>query len=360
MNPMEIIRLNQAGIIKDGRYLEHITGDGHPESYKRLETIYDMLNDPDMIGHFNDIVPRLASEEEILLNHSPEYLKQVAATEGKGFFALSADTHVSENSYKAALLAAGGILKAIETVDAGKIKRVFSLQRPPGHHAEWGRAMGFCIFNNVALGALYARKALGMKRVLIVDWDVHHGNGTQHSFEADPSTLFFSIHQFPHFPGTGLYTEVGKGKGEGFTINIPLGKGYADAEYAFIFEKILKPVALEFGPDLILVSAGFDIHKADPLGGMKVTTNGFAVLARSIMNMADACCGGKVVFTLEGGYNLKVLRTSVKATLKELAEQTLSNPEESAHYAVEKKVQYVLKRCRHVHQRFWASLNHNL
>jgi acetoin utilization deacetylase AcuC-like enzyme len=353
---VEDYNLSKTGIIKDNIYLNHITGDGHPESYKRLEAIYAMLKDPDMIGPFVEIAPRAAEEEEILLNHTPEYLKQVAATEGKGLFALSADTHTSEYSYRAALMAAGGLFKGIEMVKAGEITRAFLLQRPPGHHAERGRAMGFCIFNNAALGAHYARKALGLRRVLIVDWDVHHGNGTQHSFEGDPSVLFFSTHQFPHFPGTGLYTDVGKGKGEGFTINVPLLKGYADSEYGAIFEKILKPVALEFGPDLILVSAGFDIHKSDPLGGMKVTTHGFALLTRSIMNIADACCGGKVLFCLEGGYNLEVLRTSTKAVLKELSGQTQSNPEEAAESAERKKIEYVFKRCLHVQRNFWKSL----
>jgi acetoin utilization deacetylase AcuC-like enzyme len=353
---MEIFKLNRTGIIRDKSYLNHITGDGHPENYKRLETIYAMLKDPDMIGSFAEITPRLAERGEILLNHTPEYLKQVAATEGKGPFALSADTHTSEGSYRAALLAVGGMFKGIESIRDGEITSAFLLQRPPGHHAERGRAMGFCIFNNVALGAHYARKILGMKRIFIIDWDVHHGNGTQHSFEGDPSVLFFSTHQFPLFPGTGLYTDVGKGKGEGFTINVPLGKGYADSEYAAIFEKIVKPVALEFGPDLILVSAGFDIHKSDPLGGMKLTSKGFALLTRSIMNIADACCSGKVLFCLEGGYNLEVLRTSVKAVLKELSGQTFSNPEEAADYAERKKIEYVFKRCRHVHGNFWKSI----
>jgi acetoin utilization deacetylase AcuC-like enzyme len=357
---MEVVKLSKTGIIKDNQYLNHITGDGHPESYKRLETIYAMLKDPDMAQSFVEIAPRAAEREEILLNHTPEYLKQVAATEGKGLFSLSADTMVSEGSYRAALLAAGGIFKGIEMLKSGEITRAFLLQRPPGHHAERGRAMGFCIFNNAALGAHYARKALGLKRVLIVDWDVHHGNGTQHSFEGDPSVLFFSTHQFPHFPGTGLYTEVGKGKGEGFTINVPLRKGYSDFEYVAIFEKFLKPVTLEFGPDLILVSAGFDIHKSDPLGGMKVTTNGFALMTRSIMNIADACCGGRVLFCLEGGYNLEVLRTSVKAVLKELSGQTLSNPQDAVDLAERKKIAYVFKRCRHVHGHFWKSLKRKI
>ena len=350
--------MNEAAIVKDARYLEHITGPGHPDSRKRLETLYEMLFDSDMNGRFETIAPRMAEKEEILLNHSSEYFEQAAATDGVEQSALSADTHTSAGSYRAAMLAAGGMFKAVETVVSGKTNRIFCLQRPPGHHAERGRAMGFCIFNNVALAAHYARKALGLKRVLIVDWDVHHGNGTQHSFESDPSVLFFSTHQFPHFPGTGLFTETGRGRGEGYTINVALGKGYGDAEYAAIFERLLKPVAMEFGPEIILVSAGFDIHKADPLGGMKVTDDGFAVLARSVMNIADLCCCGRIVFTLEGGYNLGVLRSSVKAVLKEMAGHTVNHPERTASEAKKKKIDYVLKRCLHVHRNFWKCLKH--
>ncbi len=352
------MKLNDAGIVKDLKYLDHITGLGHPDSRKRLETLYEMIEEPDMDGCLESIRPRPAEKEEILMNHSAEYLEQVAATDGIEQSSLSADTHTSAGSYQAALLAAGGMFKAVEAVVSGKKKRIFCLQRPPGHHAERGRAMGFCIFNNAALAAHYARNALGLKRVLIVDWDVHHGNGTQHSFECDPSVLFFSTHQFPHYPGTGLITETGLGKGEGYTINVALGKGYGDAEYAAIFERLLKPVAMEFGPEIVIVSAGFDIHKADPLGGMKVGTDGFAVLTRSVMNIADQCCSGRIVFTLEGGYNLGVLRSSVKAVLKEMTGQTASDPERTAAGAKKKKMDYVLKRCLHVHRNFWKCLKH--
>ncbi len=348
--------MEHAGIVKDERYLDHVTGEGHPESRKRLEAIYEILGDAELRGRLAEIPPREATREEILLNHSPEYFDKAAATDGVEQSALSADTHTSAGSYRAALLAAGGLIKAVEATVSGPCKRIFCLQRPPGHHAERGRAMGFCIFNNVAVAAHYARKALGMKRVLIVDWDVHHGNGTQHSFESDPSVLFFSTHQFPHYPGTGMYTEAGMGKGEGYTINIALGKGYGDAEYAAIFERMLKPVANEFGPDLVLVSAGFDIHKSDPLGGMKLTSEGFAVLARSVSNIADTCCDGRVAFVLEGGYNLDVLRSSVKAVLVELADLTRSSPEQTAQGAKRKKVDYVMKRCLHVHRNFWKCL----
>ena len=348
--------MGHAGIVKDERYLDHVTGEGHPESRKRLEAIYEMLGEAELRGSLAEISPREATREEILLNHSPEYFEKAAATDGVEQSALSADTHTSAGSYRAALLAAGGLIKAVETTVSGPCKRIFCLQRPPGHHAERGRAMGFCIFNNVAVAAHYARKTLGMKRVLIVDWDVHHGNGTQHSFESDPSVLFFSTHQFPHYPGTGMYTDAGMGKGEGYTINIALGKGYGDAEYAAIFERILKPVANEFAPDLVLVSAGFDIHKSDPLGGMKLTSEGFAVLARSVANIADTCCDGRVAFVLEGGYNLDVLRSSVKAVLVELADLTRNSPELAARGAKRKKVDYVMKRCLHVHRNFWKCL----
>jgi len=204
-------------------------------------------------------------------------------------------------------------------VISGELDNAFALVRPPGHHAERDRAMGFCLFNNVAIGARYAQKFHNLKRVLIVDWDLHHGNGTQHSFEEDDSILYFSTHQSPFYPGTGAFEEAGKGKGKGFTVNVPLSTGYGDGEFLEIFEKILKPMALKFKPELILVSAGIDIYMNDPLGGMRVTPKGFAGLTRSIMDISNECCGGKMVITLEGGYDLPGLRDSVKEILKEMA-----------------------------------------
>lgn len=216
--------------------------------------------------------------------------------------------------------------------------------------------MGYCLFNNVALGAMFARESLGLKRILIVDFDVHHGNGTQHFFEQDPWVLFFSTHQYPHFPGTGSFTETGLGRGEGYTVNIPLGKGYGDGEFIAIFEKLLRPIALEFEPDIILVSAGFDIHKSDPMGKMKITTKGFAGLTRSIMETAAICCGGKLVFSLEGGYNLKTIGKCVKVILNELAGHTLCSIPELTARASRKKFDHAFKRCRHVHKQFWKNL----
>ncbi|MCP4105848.1 MAG: histone deacetylase [Desulfobacteraceae bacterium] len=347
---------NNTGIVRDKRYMDHVTGPNHPEHPRRLEAVCKMLDRSDMLGCFTEISPREAEKKELILIHSPEYLDKISATEGKAQTSLTPDTHTSPGSYKAALLSAGGLFLAISKVVSGELRNAFALVRPPGHHAEKSRAMGFCLFNNIALGAVYAREFLGLKRILIVDWDVHHGNGTQHSFENDPSVLFISAHQHPLFPGTGLFTEAGIGKGEGFTVNIPLSKGYADAEYAAIFEKLFRPVAMEFGPELILVSAGFDTHKSDPVGGMKMTSAGFAVLTRSLMGIADDCCGGKLVLSLEGGYNVKALAESVKFVLRELSDITIARVQETAARARPRKLNYALHRSMHVHRQFWKSL----
>jgi len=206
------------------------------------------------------------------------------------------------------------------------------------------------------VGARFAQESLGIGRVLILDWDLHHGNGTQHSFEEDPSILYFSTHQFPYYPGTGAYTEVGLGKGRGFTVNVPLTIGYGDAEYVAIFQKVLKPIALEFKPEMILVSAGFDIYIGDPLGGMNVTPRGFAALTRTVMDIADECCGGRVVITLEGGYDLYGERDSVKEVLKELAGLAHTDPAGLANPVMQEMVDNVVARVKSVHAQYWKTL----
>ena len=241
-------------------------------------------------------------------------------------------------------------------VVSGELDNAFALVRPPGHHAEADRGMGFCLFNNVAVGARYAQKSLKLERVLIIDWDLHHGNGTQHSFEEDPSILYFSTHQYPYYPGTGSTGEVGFGQGEGFTVNVPLSMGYGDGEYAGIFEKTLKPVTLEFNPDLILVSAGFDIHGNDPLGGMRVTPSGFAALTSAIMDIAEACCDGRIVFTLEGGYDLNGLRDSVKAVLREMAGLSETNHGNVASQADPGMLSQAVASVIKTHSPYWKNL----
>jgi len=234
----------------------------------------------------------------------------------------------------------------------------FALVRPPGHHAERDRAMGFCLFNNVAIGAHYALKNFPLQRILIVDWDVHHGNGTQNSFYEDPRVLYFSTHRYAFYPGTGAATEVGRGRGEGFTVNIPLSPGAGDPEYGIIFEKILKPVALEYQPQLILVSAGFDTHYNDPLGGMEVTERGFARMTQILMEIAAATAEGKLAFTLEGGYNFAAERRSVKAVIEELSQglpldKTDLVEEEKAKYP---EMEKFLLQLKGIQKRYWKNL----
>jgi acetoin utilization deacetylase AcuC-like enzyme len=350
----------RTGIVRDRRFLDHRTGSGHPETPLRLEAIYTLLDQPERIDRFSTIASRLAEESEILLVHSSDHIKKVASTSAAEYTALSPDTVASAGSYLAARLAVGGILQAVEDVACGRYDNAFALVRPPGHHAEVNRAMGYCLFNNVAIAAAYARTALGMQRVLILDWDVHHGNGTQHIFETDDTVFFFSIHQYPHFPGTGSFTETGRGRGEGYTVNIPLSSGYGDSEYAAILQALLPPLTAEFQPDLIIVSAGFDPHAIDPLGGMRLSPAGFAAMTRCLMTTADACCNGRIVLVLEGGYDVRACADSVMAVLDELSSQTKSRVAELAGAADTKKVNYAIMRSVNVHRRYWNCLSRPL
>ncbi len=349
--------MKRVGIVKDERYKDHDMGIYHPENPKRLEVIYNMLHDSDIKGKFYELKPREATKEEICYIHSPDYVDMIAETEGKSHVTLDPDTSTSSKSYRVALLAVGGLCETVKAVIEKNINNGFALIRPPGHHAEKNRAMGFCLFNNVAIAARYAQKNHNIEKVLIVDWDLHHGNGTQHAFENDPTVLYFSTHQYPYYPGTGSLEEIGIEDGKGFTVNIPLSYGYGDAEYSAIYNMLLKPIALEFNPDLILISAGFDIHKDDPLGGMSVTPIGFASITRIIMEIAEQCCNGKVIITLEGGYNLNGLRDSVKAVLKELLEITISQYEQLAKQAEKTLIDKIVHRAKHIHSKFWKNLS---
>ncbi len=345
-------RMAVTGVVLDPRYLEHETPHGHPESKKRLEPLFDLVTTLEGSLPMTRIEPRYASKEEVGLVHSSEYVNRIENTRKKAYTALNPDTHMCDKSYETALLAVGGVLEGLDHLFNNHINNALILARPPGHHAEKNRAMGFCIFNNVAIGAAYAKKKFGVSRVLIVDWDVHHGNGTQHIFEHDPSVLFFSTHQQHHYPGSGSFSEAGLGPGEGYTVNIPIPKGYGDGEYAAIYTRVLSPLTRAFAPDLILVSAGFDIHQSDFLGGMALTSPGFANLTRAVMDMAQEN-KAKLMLTLEGGYHTQSFAVSVVAVLKELAGKTRSNPVLTAKRADTKKVGYVMDRCVHVHKEFW-------
>ena len=311
--------MGRTGFVYDPRYLAHDMGAGHPESPNRLRAIMQRLEQSGLAAELTRIASRTAEDEWITLVHRPEYvghLNREAPTSGR--VSLDADTSMSPGSLPAAYLAAGGALAGVDAIMADQVQHVFCAVRPPGHHAEAGRAMGFCLFNNVAIAARYAQKRYGVQRVLIVDWDVHHGNGTQHSFEADPSVLFFSTHQYPHYPGTGRATESGTGAGEGFTINVPMEAGEGDDDYRAVFQKVLVPAADAFKPELVIISAGFDAHRDDPLASMGLTEEGYADLTSIVAGIATRHCRGRLLSSLEGGYNLTALAASVERHIRAL------------------------------------------
>jgi acetoin utilization deacetylase AcuC-like enzyme len=338
------------GVVWDPVYLEHLTDDGHPEHPNRLAPLYHRLRDAKVQGRFITLSPPAATDEEILLVHSQAYLERVKATAALPTAALCGDTLTCSQSFRVATLAVGGLLEAIRQVLSGRLDHALVLARPPGHHAEQTRAMGYCIFNNVAIGARVAQTQLGIERVLVVDWDIHHGNGTQHIFERDPSVFFFSSHQFPHYPGTGHLTETGLGPGEGTSMNLPLKRGCGDGEFIALYQRLLIPAAAAFCPELILVSAGFDTHMADPLGGMRMTPAGFAGLTRLILDLADRLCGGRVVFCLEGGYDAEALAGSVLAMIDELTGRTHADVDALAAGADPDLVNPVVDRCIQIHR----------
>jgi len=290
--------------IYDPIYNKHFAGRGHPESPLRLEAIMDLIEKTDFGGRLEIVRPRDAVDEEILHVHTEQYLQQVRRDISLGRNVLSmGDTNVSAASLDAAVKAAGGICLAVDKVVAGECKNAFCAVRPPGHHSGAERGSGFCVFNNVAIAARRAQETHDLSRVLIVDWDVHHGNGTQETFYADPSVLFFSTHQWPLYPGTGHPDETGRGKGIGTTINCPFRHGSGRDQIVKAFRDKLIPAADEFKPDLVLISAGFDSRIEDPLGGFTLTDDDFADLTQIMTDIAARHASGRLVSTLEGGYN---------------------------------------------------------
>lgn len=307
----------RVGIGRDKIFLDHEIDVFHPESPQRLVSIYEMV---DGLGHkgFVQAPRRMATHEEIALNHDLKYIELIEYSKGKPQVRLDADTATSPDTYEAACVAAGAVLQLGDMLMNNEIDSGFALVRPPGHHAEQNRAMGFCIFNNIAIGARYLENKYALKRVLIVDWDLHHGNGTQHSFYEDETVLYFSTHQYPYYPGTGWVGEIGEGAGKGYTINVPLSYGMKDEDYLFAFQEVLVPLADRYRPEIVMVSAGFDPYYNDPLGGMSVTESGFAGMTKVLMDIAHKYCGGKILFALEGGYDVAGLTSSVKSVLLEL------------------------------------------
>jgi len=309
--------LRKTGFIYSDYYLKHCTGE-HPERKERLIAIVEYLRKNHILEKLVEISPRRASVEEIALIHTREHIESVEKACLDGLPALDPDTIISPNSYNAAILAVGAVLEAIDAVMSKKINNAFCAVRPPGHHAEKNKAMGFCLFNNIAIGARYIQKRYGLNKVLIVDWDVHHGNGTSNAFYSDKSVFYFSVHQYPHYPGTGSARECGAEDGYGTTLNINFDGGAGDVEYIRAFEEKLVPAIEKFKPDFILISAGFDSHKDDFLSSINLTSQCFGNLTRILINLAELFCCGRIVSALEGGYNLQGLSESVGCHVKEL------------------------------------------
>lgn len=313
--------MNTVAFVYHPDYLLHTPPFEHPESPERLVAITGHLAAKRLLDKMVPITPEYADEADIALVHDPEYLQRIEAGCRRGDLTLDAeDTYLNRHSYAIAILSAGGAIAGAKAVITGKARRAFCAVRPPGHHADRRTGMGFCLLNNVAIAARYLQARHGVSRVFIVDWDVHHGNGTQRIFLEDPSVYFFSIHEHPSFlyPGTGRRWEIGKGAGEGTTLNAPMAPGSGDAEYRMAFEQMLRPAVEAFRPEIFLVSAGFDAHRDDPLADMRITEEGFGFMTRFVIAMAERHCGGRVVSVLEGGYDLNTLTASVEAHVREL------------------------------------------
>ena len=310
--------MTDAVLLYDPRFFRHRSNGYHPERPERLEAARAAIERSEL--SFAPVEPRPATDEELERVHDPKFIKWLRTLGGEQGY-IDADTYVGPESVAVAELAAGGTVAMVDALIDGPNKRGVALVRPPGHHARPDHAMGFCLLNNVAIAAAHAR-ARGLSRVAIVDWDVHHGNGTQDAFVSDPSVLYVSTHQFPFYPGTGAALETGEGEGKGFTVNVPLTAGGGDGIYRAAFERVILPVLEEYAPELILVSAGFDASARDPLAEMTLSADAFGWMARSLRTIADRTAQGRIALVLEGGYDLVALESGLLAATRGIVEGT--------------------------------------
>ena len=341
--------MRKTAIVYDPFNLRH-TLEGHPENFRRLEGTWQLLQEDGILQQLIRVPSSPAPVDALLRVHTAQYVERLQALSDRGGGRIDSDTYVNADSYQAALLAAGGLLNLTDMVLQGQVDNGFALIRPPGHHALGHRGMGFCLLANAAIAARWAQDRHGVERVLIIDFDVHHGNGTQDIFYHDPSILFVSTHQYPYYPGTGAADEVGDEMAYGTTVNIPFPAFVGDAGYVTAFQHILEPVATDFRPQLIILSAGFDAHWLDPLAGMNLSIGGYMQMVEQVMALADQLCNGKLVCVLEGGYHLDVLAHSVLSTLRVLSGslKDISDPFGPAQQR-ERDVATLLSRLKNLH-----------
>ncbi|HVO29296.1 MAG TPA: histone deacetylase [bacterium] len=346
--------MRRVGTCLDRRFFKHIPPESHPEHPGRLEVVQGVLERPSYAERIQPLPAKAALLKDLTRIHTRAYLDRLAETAGtKTAIFPDPDTYVSAGSWEAARWAAGGTVAATDAVLDGVVDAAFVFPRPPGHHAEADRTCGFCLVNNIAVAAAHAVEERELSRVLVLDWDLHHGNGTQHSFYARKDVLYMSLHQSPYFPGTGAATEVGSGEGAGYTVNVPIPAGRGDRDYLAVFRDVFLPVALQYRPELVLVSAGFDPYYLDPLGGMKVTAEGFGRMTKTLAELADEVCGGRIVFVLEGGYHLEGLRDSVRWCLDVLTDPAAAARAADPHDAPTPEGRTAIEKAQAAQREFW-------
>jgi acetoin utilization deacetylase AcuC-like enzyme len=311
--------MGRTALIHHPVFLEHDSGPAHPECPERLTSILNAIESGPRHDGLVALTPSAAQESDLITVHSAKHIEAVRSWSGAGRpVAITDDTLVSQRTFEAAIHATGAALLAVDEVMTGRVAHAFSIHRPPGHHAEYEQCMGFCYFNHVAVAARHLQQRHGLERVAIIDWDVHHGNGTQHCFEEDPSVYFFSVHEHPLYPGTGLHEERGIGAGQGHTLNIPVPSGHGDADYERIFVDELRPAIDAFRPQFILISAGFDAHERDPLSSIRLSEQGFERMTEIVVELAQQHCQGRLVSLLEGGYDHQATAASAATHLNTL------------------------------------------